>query len=174
MERDRSSATTSASSERNAGTGNRSHVGPASAPTPTSQAASATHSASRLSRSTCGSASTCGRSCASTTLRQPPPSARPRSSCQISHAPTGSSSSQSGRRKWSSATRKPSLRKAERGPRPLPASSGEPHERRGECDDDSRAERPVEKLRDRPEAALIGLCRLELVEDPVYLRELRG
>ena len=78
IERERSSATTSASSERNAGTGRRSHAGPASATIATSHATSAATSASRLSRSTSGSASTCGRKLGSTTLRQPPPSARPR------------------------------------------------------------------------------------------------
>src|SRR5689334_4417181 len=169
IERDRSSATTRASSERNAGTGKRSHVGPASPTMPTSQAASAANSATRLSRSTSGSASTCGRKVGSTTLRQPPLSARPRKSCQISHAPTGRSSSQSGRRKWNSATREPPLPNAEHSARQIPARRDEPEHRRGESYHDGCAERPVEELRDGPEAALVGLGRLELVENLVDL-----
>jgi hypothetical protein len=99
MERDKSSATTSASSERNAGTGSRSQVGPATATTATNQVASAATRGQRLWVSTSGSASTNGRRRASTKLRHPPLSARPRSSCHTSQTPTGSSHSHNGRRK---------------------------------------------------------------------------
>ena len=70
--------------------------------------------APRRARSGCRAAPRARRaraaaSVASTTLRQPPPSARPRRSCQISQAPTGSSSNHSGRKKWNSAMAKLAL-----------------------------------------------------------------
>ncbi len=99
IDRERSSATTSASSDRNAGTGSRSHVGPASATSARTPHAASAISGQRLSRSTSGSASTCARSPGSTSARQPPPSERPRTTCQISQIATGSSASHQGRKK---------------------------------------------------------------------------
>ncbi len=56
----------------------------------------------------------------------------------------------------------------------MPPSRGEAGQRRRERDDDGRAERPVEELRDRAETALVRLGGLELVEDLVDLRKLGG
>src|SRR6516225_7162659 len=162
IERDRSSATTSASSERNAGTGSRSHAGPASATSASTPHASSAISGQRLSRSTSGSASTCERSGASTSVRQPPPSERPRRTCQISQIATGSSASHHGRKKWKSAMADLAAQRDGRRASAPPARCDRA-ERRRERQHERRAERPVKELRDGPEAALVGRGGLELI-----------
>src|SRR5690606_13486937 len=147
IERDRSSATTSASFERNTGTGSRSHVGPATATQPSVQASSAATTGQRLSRSAFGAASTYGRSAASTTAVQLPPRSRRAKNSQTMTSPTGNAASQSGLKKCSSATRPAPCEQARR-------------KRRGR-DDDGGTERPLEELVDGSEAFLFLLRRLE-------------
>ena len=174
IERDRSSATTSASSERNAGTGSRSHVGPASATIATQHAASAAHERA----SGCRAAPRARRArAAATSRRRRCANRRVGAAAQeLPDQPGATGSSSQPQRpqevKLSHGEARSALA-ADRAARPLPARRGQRTQSAApSAMHDGGAERPMEQLGDRAEAALVGLGGLELVEDLVDLREL--